>query len=270
MQASLTSASAPSPIMDGIKRAIPIVLGYVPVAFAFGVLAVKNDIPPGLAIAMSVFIFAGSGQFVAASLWGAGVGAASVILTVFVINLRHLLMSASLATHTQSLSRWQRFLVGIHLTDETFGVHSTAFQRGWKLAAATLYSCNITAQSSWVFGTILGVFFGSLIEDVRPLGLDYALTAMFLALFIPQCQTRLHVLVGVFAGIASMALKLSGLGQWNVIIATVLAATLGLFLSKLRYIRQQEAYSQRKANNAARRHRKDLEVAQEKAQEKRA
>ena len=82
-------------IWEGIMRGLPIVLGYVPVAFAFGVLAVKSDIPPAFAIIMSIFHFAGSGQFVAASLWGAGVGAASVILTVFIVNLRHLLMSAT-------------------------------------------------------------------------------------------------------------------------------------------------------------------------------
>ncbi len=215
---------------EGFKRALPIVLGYVPVAFAFGVLAVKNDISPALTILMSVIVFAGSGQFVAVSLWGAGVGAVSVILTVFIINLRHLLMSASLATHMQGTKRWQRFLLGIQLTDETFGVHSTAFQKGWARSLTTLYVCNSTAQISWVLGTVIGVFFGSLIEDVRPLGLDYALTAMFLALFIPQCSTRLHVLVGIFAGISSIALKLLGLGRWNVILATVLAASLGLCL----------------------------------------
>ncbi len=251
--------SSSSPFMNGIQRALPIVLGYVPVAFAFGVLAVKNDIPPALTIAMSIFIFAGSGQFVAASLWGAGVGAASVILTVFVINLRHLLMSASLATHTQSLKRWQRCLLGLQLTDETFGVHSTAFQRGWKLSLTTLYACNSMAQISWVFGTILGVFFGSLIEDVKPLGLDYALTAMFLALFIPQCQTRLHVLVGLFAGCTSIALKLNGLGQWNVILATILAATLGLFLSNLRFVRQRNLQKQRKENNLARKAKRQVQ-----------
>ena len=86
-----------SPYMDGVRRALPIVLGYVPVAFAFGVLAVKSNIPPALVVAMSVFHFAGSGQFVCAGLWGAGVGAMSVIVAVFVVNLRHLLMSAAMA-----------------------------------------------------------------------------------------------------------------------------------------------------------------------------
>lgn len=220
-----------SPLRDGIARALPIVLGYVPVAFAFGVLAVKNDISPGLAILMSMTLFAGSGQFVAASLWGAGVGVASVVLTVFVVNLRHLLMSASLAPYLQSMTRRQRFFFGYELTDETFGVHAAAFQRGWQLAIPTLYACNVTAHSSWVAGTILGVFCGGLITDVRPLGLDYALTAMFLALLVPQCRSRLHVLVALLAVVLSVGLKLADVGQWNVIIATVLAATCGAVLS---------------------------------------
>ncbi len=221
-----------TPIQDGIKRALPIVLGYVPVAFAFGVLAVKNDMSPAFAIALSVFLFAGSAQFVTAGLWGAGVGVASIILTVFVVNLRHLLMSASLATHVQKSARWQRFLMGCELTDETFVVHSAAFQQGWRAALPTLYACNATAHASWIGGSILGVYFGALIEDVRPLGLDYALTSMFLALLIPQCRTRLHVLVALCAGAGSVLLKTVGLGQWNVIIATLVAATCGLLLSK--------------------------------------
>ena len=171
-----------SPYMDGVRRALPIVLGYVPVAFAFGVLAVKSNIPPALVVAMSVFHFAGSGQFVCAGLWGAGVGAMSVIVAVFVVNLRHLLMSAAMAEPLAPLKRWQRFLFGCEMTDETFGVHITAFQRGWKLCTATLFTCNLTAHASWVLGTVIGVFCGGLVHDVKPLGLDYALTAMFLAL----------------------------------------------------------------------------------------
>lgn len=223
-----------SSLMAGVRRAMPIVLGYVPVAFAFGVLAVQNNIPPAFAVCMSVFLFAGSGQFVAASLWGAGAGAASVILMVFVVNLRHLLMSAALAPHLKALSRRQKFLFGYEMTDETFAVHATAFQQGWALVVPTLYACNLTAHCSWVGGTLLGVVFGSLLTDVRPLGLDYALIAMFLALLVPQCRERLHVVVALVALVLSISLRLAGMGQWNVIIATVLAALLGAYLQKRR------------------------------------
>ena len=228
--------AAPSPLLDGARRALPIVLGYVPVAFAFGVLAVKSQIPPSLAIAMSVLIFAGSGQFVLAALWGAGVGALSVVIAVFIVNLRHLLMSAAIAPYLSPLPRWQRALFGFEMTDETFGVHITAFQRGWKLAAPTLFTCNVTAQISWIGGTALGAFCGGLITDVKPLGLDYALTAMFLALVVPQCSSRLHLIAGVFAAALSLGFKMAGLGQWNVVAATVVAATAGtaLFLRQAR------------------------------------
>ncbi|MEG2171792.1 MAG: AzlC family ABC transporter permease [Desulfovibrionaceae bacterium] len=225
-----SSSSSPAPILAGIQRALPIVLGYVPVAFAFGVLAVQNHIPPGFAVFMSVVLFAGSGQFVAASLWGAGAGAVTVILMVFVVNLRHLLMSAALAPHLKPLARWQKFIFGYQMTDETFAVHSSAFQQGWALVVPTLYACNITAHGAWVGGTVLGVIFGSLITDVRPLGLDYALIAMFLALLVPQCRERLHVVVALVALVLSVGLRLAGLGQWNVCIATVLAAMLGVYL----------------------------------------
>ena len=114
-------------VRAGMLRALPIVLGYVPVSFAFGVLAVKNNIPPLYAIAISITSFTGSGQFVMASLVGASVGAASVMLTVFIVNLRHLLMSAALTPYLQPLSRLQRFLFAYEMTDETFGVHSVAF-----------------------------------------------------------------------------------------------------------------------------------------------
>ena len=222
--------AASSPFWDGVRRALPIVLGYVPVAFAFGVLAVKNQIPPALAIAMSMLIFAGSGQFVLAGLWGAGTGALSVIVAVFVVNLRHLLMSAAIAPHLSPLPRRLRALFGFEMTDETFGVHISAFQSGWKLAAATLFSCNVTAHLSWVAGTVLGAFCGGLITDVKPLGLDYALTAMFLALVVPQCSSRLHLLTGIFAAVLSLGFKMAGMGQWNVVAATIVAATAGTAL----------------------------------------
>ena len=212
-----------SPYMDGVRRALPIVLGYVPVAFAFGVLAVKSNIPPALVVAMSVFHFAGSGQFVCAGLWGAGVGAMSVIVAVFVVNLRHLLMSAAMAEPL------------------------AAFQRGWKLCTATLFTCNLTAHASWVLGTVIGVFCGGLVHDVKPLGLDYALTAMFLALLVPQCVSRLHVLVAIVTAILSLSLKLAGMGQWNVVVATVLGATLGVILLH----RNKSALPEKKEEDAA-------------------
>ena len=96
-----------------------------------------------------------------------------------------------------------------------------------------------------MLGTVIGVFCGGLVHDVKPLGLDYALTAMFLALLVPQCVSRLHVLVAIVTAILSLSLKLAGMGQWNV--ATVLGATLGVILLH----RNKSALPEKKEEDAA-------------------
>ncbi len=215
----------------GVRRGLPIVLGYLPVGFAFGVLAVKNGISPALAIAMSVLMFSGSGQFVFASLWGAGAGAFSTAVAIGIVNLRYLLMSAAEAPWFAGISRIKKFLLGFGITDESFVVHATALQAGWRLNLATIFVCNQLTQLAWITGTAIGALCGGLVNDVKPLGLDYAITAMFLALLVPQCSSRLHLLVAVFTICLSIALKCAGLGAWNVAVATVCGASLGLALA---------------------------------------
>lgn len=225
-----TTISAPAAAAEGMRRALPIMLGYISVGFAFGVLAVKNGIPPSLAVGMALLHFSGSGQFVFVSLWGAGVGTLSIATAVMIVNLRYLLQSAALSPWLSSLPAWKRFLLGLGVTDENFAVHVTAFQKGFPLSLTTLFTCNTATWSSWVLGCAVGAFCGELVHDVRPLGLDYALTAMFLALLVPQCVSRLHIVIALFSLGASVALKGAGMGQWNVALATVAGATLGVWL----------------------------------------
>lgn len=220
------------PVLVGLRRALPIVLGYLPVGFAFGVLAVKNGLPPALAVAISVLMFSGSGQFVFASMWGHGAGIASVAVSVAIINLRYLLMSLAEVPWMKGVSRIRKFLLGVGITDENFVVHAVALENGWKLDLAAMFVCNTTTQLAWVSGSAIGAFMGALVDDVRPLGLDYAITAMFLALLAPQCVSRIHCMVAVFTLCLSLALKCCGLDQWNVALATVLGASLGLGLDR--------------------------------------
>ena len=234
--ASLSGAIAPasrlSAVLSGMRQALPIVLGYVPVAFAFGVLARKTGMSASGAVCMSLMVFAGSAQLISVSLLEGGASPATVVLTTFVVNLRHLLMSAALAP---ALRRWPRALQALfafQLTDETFALHVSRLPsapgdaRPEPPRAETL-ALNMTAQASWVLGSIIGVFGSELVADVRPLGLDYALPAMFIALLLPYCRkARRFALAAVLAGVLSVLLALAGAGQWNVIIATVCAATL--------------------------------------------
>jgi predicted branched-subunit amino acid permease len=84
------------------------------------------------------------------------------------------------------------------------------------------------AQSAWLAGSFLGLCAGALIRDVKPIGLDYALPAMFMVLLVWQLTSMTRWITAVLAGIISVGLSLAGFSQTNIILATVLAASLGL------------------------------------------
>lgn len=211
---------------NGVLRAAPIVLGYIPVGFAFGVLSQKAGISLANALMMSLLVYAGSAQLIAAGLFGAGVPTASIIATTFVVNLRHLLMSAALSPYLKKWRKRDLAAFSFQLTDETFAVHSAQFAKAVP-GKQEVFATNITAQSAWVLGTWLGVEAGELIADIRPLALDYALPAMFIALLILQLKDRLQLLVAVFAGLLSVFMLKAGMDRWYVIAATVTGATIG-------------------------------------------
>ena len=224
-------ADVSAEILRGVRMGTPIVLGYLPLGFAYGVLAVKSGIPALWAVAMSALIFAGAGQLIAAGMIGAGAPVLSIVLANLMVNLRHILMSAALAPDVRPLSRTLRTLFALEVTDEVFAVHTSDFRNGAVCRAPRLFACNITAHLGWIAGTAVGAFSGELVTDVRPLGLDYALPAMCLALLLPLCAERLHLMVAVAAALFSLGLNLAGAGRWSVILATLLAATLGLWLA---------------------------------------
>ncbi len=201
--------------------------------FAYGVLAVNAGISPTNTILMSLLVFAGSAQLMATSFFAQGLNPFSILITTFIVNLRHLLMSASLSTHMKD---WRALEVAgfcYELTDETFAVHSMRFAKG-ETSARTAMAINLVCQSSWVVGTIMGILAGNLITDVRPLALDYALPAMFIALLLLQIHSKTHVWVAFLGAALSIFLWVAGVTQWNVILATVIGATLGAILETRR------------------------------------
>jgi len=214
-------------IAAGVKRALPIVLGYIPIGFAYGVLAGKSGLSDANTLLMSLVVFAGSSQFIAVGLFASGTGPAAVILTTFVVNLRHMLMAASLAPFLSGWKKRHLTLFSFELTDETFALHSAMASRLGDCRLEAL-SLNMTAQLSWVVGTLLGIVASGLIGDVKPLGLDYALAAMFIGLLVGQCENPVRTVTAIFSGGIATLLYLAGWHQFHIIVATVAGATLGL------------------------------------------
>lgn len=219
------------PWLRGVLAAVPILLGYLPVGFAYGVLAQKAGLSTLNSLLMSMVVFAGSAQLIAVGLVASGITSLSIILTTFIVNLRHLLMSAAIFPY---VARWQkRELAGFafELTDETFALHSTRFELG-QVEKSEAFTINIVSHITWVLGGWLGVVAGNLVVEIEPLALDYVLPAMFIGLLVMQIKNRTQVWVALVAGIASVAILLLGFTQLNVMIATIIGATFGVWIER--------------------------------------
>ncbi|NLY43732.1 MAG: AzlC family ABC transporter permease [Clostridiaceae bacterium] len=218
-------------LLSGIKGAVPVVMGYIPIGLAFGVLAVQQGLSVWEIFCMSLFVYAGSAQFIAASMISSGATAASIITTTFLVNLRHLLMSASLSPYLKHISSFMQSLISFGITDETYAVGITEARTNTRSARYFL-ALHITSQVSWILSTVLGGVLGNMIPDPSRLGIDFALSAMFIGLLFMQMKDKKDVLVSICAGVISILIALNMNGSWNIIIATILAATMGVIIEQ--------------------------------------
>lgn len=213
----------------GVRATFPLVVGAIPFGFIFGAAAVNVGITPLGTSAMSAFVFAGSSQFIAVSLVANGAGLWVIILTTFVVNLRHALYSATLAPHMKHLP--QRWLVplGFWLTDESFVVvvnryhqkDASSYKHWYFLGSAMFMYAN------WQLVTFIGVIAGQAIPDPRSWGLDFAMYVTFIGMLVPLVKDNPTLLATLVAGVAAVAAN--GLpNQMGLLVAALLGITTGV------------------------------------------
>ena len=208
------------------------VLGYVPIGFAYGVLGTTAGVPLWAIVAMSVVVYAGSAQLVAVSLLGSGAPAATIVATTFLLNLRHVLYGSAISPYLAPMDRGRLAWVAAELTDESFVIETRAAARRLRcLSFPFMAGLQGTAQLSWIAGSLLGAVAGSFIGDPLHLGLDYALVAMFVGLLALQLHGRREFAVAFAAGAVSLGLRLAGMGSTGVIVATLVASLVGLVMA---------------------------------------
>ena len=223
-----------STLREGLHAAWPICLGYFPIGLALGVLAQKAGLPWWAVAMMSIMVFAGSAQFICVAMIAAGASTPAIILTTFVVNLRHVLMSSALAVYLQGVNRRFLALYSYGVTDESFAVNLTRFREGgWDRWRALIV--NHLANSVWIMSTICGALVGQFVPQ-GALGIDYALTGMFICLLVFQLQGRIYIITGLLAAIISVAWYLMIPGDSYIVGASMSAATVG-YLLKRRYRR---------------------------------
>ncbi len=176
----------------GARATIPLVIGALPFGIIFGAAAITTGLSPLATIAMSIFVFAGSAEFIGVGLVKAGVSVPIIILTTFVVNLRHALYSATLAPYVKKLPQRWLLPLGYMLTDEAFVVASTHYAdssdptyKHWYFFGSELilFVC-------WQIFTWVGIFAGSHFQDATKLGLDFALSVTFIGMLVPLMKSR--------------------------------------------------------------------------------
>ena len=234
-QEKISSSFSPSfeNITSGLKKGIPIALGYIPIAIAFGLLAKANHISSYISIMMSFLVFAGASQFVAINLLISNTGFSGIILTTFIINLRHFLMSASISQKIKNdIPKLWLSIISFGITDETFSVASLSSPGS--VSSGFLLGLNIIAYLAWVMGTMLGYFLGSGLPGNLQSSMGIALYSMFIGLLIPGIKNSKSDFTVVILAISLSSFLywgpeiLSSLSRgWKVIISTCTAAFIG-------------------------------------------
>lgn len=223
--------------IDGTKQSVPIALGYFPVSFTFGLMAVKGGIPVWIVILISMTNLTSAGQFAGTNLIIAGAGFVEITVTTFVINIRYMLMSLSLSQKlTSGVSNIKRWVMAFGVTDETFTV--AAMQKK-EITFSYMIGLEVLPYIGWALGTTAGAVACTLLPETLQNSMGIALYAMFIALVIPAAKkSKAAFCVVTCAVFVSTLLKCIPLfsiisGGWRIIIATVLACTIGAKLFPL-------------------------------------
>jgi 4-azaleucine resistance transporter AzlC len=188
-------------LIAGVRAELPILLGVIPFGFIFGVLAIGAGLPPALAQATSLIVFAGSAQFIAVPLLGAGAATAVLWLTTFIVNVRHMLYSASVAPFVRHLPAHWRWLLAYLLTDEAYVVSILHYNNDTIPNSHKHYfllGAGLTLWTTWQISTAVGIFLGAQIPNSW--GLDFTLALTFIAMIIPVLKDRPNVAAALSAG----------------------------------------------------------------------
>ncbi len=215
--------------VNGVKRGlasgIPIALGYMPVALTFGLISGTTGLTVIEALLMSLIVFAGAAQYMALSMVALGSSAMEIVIATFIVNFRHLLMSASIHEGAEESSVRKRVFYGFFLTDEVFAVASTSSK---PIRSDYIIGVGLIAYGSWVGFTGVGYFAGSFLPEILQESMAIALYALFIALLVPSVKTqgkvviRLAILGAFFNAFFQMWLSTG----WSIMVATIVAVVI--------------------------------------------
>lgn len=230
----------------GLRDVLPTVFGYIGVGLAFGIVAHTSHISLLMVLLMSLIVYAGSAQFIIASMLLAGSPVSAIVISAVLVNARMALMSMTVAPYLKNESIWQNIGIGSLLTDETFALSMNKLNlTDHQLRPAWFHAANLTAYLVWAAATVVGVMLGGLIPDAKAFGLDFAVVAMFIGLLYLQMITdrskplTRHLLVAGFVTVVIIVLMRFMPGNTAILVATVVGCLFGMAVEHQRPVKSQ-------------------------------
>ena len=227
-----------SSFRKGIIDCIPTLFGYVGIGIAAGIIGKAANLTILEITLLSIIVYAGAAQFITTGLLLTTAPIMVIIFTVFLINLRHLLMGMTIAPFFKRFSLINNIGIGTLLTDETFAVAVNAISQQKTIDANWMHGLNITAYLVWIMSCITGAILGNWLPDPYQFGFDFSLIAMFIGLLYLQFindkkHSKLHNLFVIFiVAILMIFLMRIMIPELAIIIATLLGCFIGVLIEK--------------------------------------
>lgn len=196
-------------LIAGLRNTIPMLVGAIPFGLLFGALATTAGLSLWTTMAISALVFAGSAQFIAVGLFAQGTTAALIVLTTFIVNLRHALYAASLLPYLRHLpQRWLAPLA-FTLTDETYAVTIKQFHEhpGDPRRHIFQLGSSLGMYTNWQLCTFIGAVAGARIQSVGDLGLEIAMAVTFIGIVVPLLNNLPMIISALAAGVIAISLS---------------------------------------------------------------
>jgi len=219
----------PGYFLMGARDTTPLILAAIPFGIVYGALAHSSGLSYWTAMAMSAFVYAGSAQFIVIGLIAASAALPVILVTVFIVNLRHALYAASLMSEVISLPQRWRLPIAFFLTDETYATVTNRLNKSPTAIDIRWYYMGSAAfmYLNWQLCTFIGLALGEHIPDIKSWGLDVAMVVAFIGIVVPLLKTKAH---WVCAGVATVVALISHdwPHQTGLLISSISAIAIGL------------------------------------------
>jgi len=213
--------------LAGARRCIPIAISGCGIGLVFGTLAGQASLGTLEAALMSALVFSGAAQFVVLGLWASPLPVATIVLAALVVGLRHLLMGAALSPVFSKLPRPKAYASVFFMADENWALTMNEFSKG-RRDAAFLLGGGFLMFLAWTGSTFVGGILGGAVEDPARWGLDFAFTAVFLALIVGMWKGKSDILPWTVAAAVAVAANQWLPGQWYILLGGLAGSFAGV------------------------------------------